>query len=171
MVRDGSGKTYPAQIVWSKSTPPGFTSKVQFIVDDMPAGGYKTFYIDMTKPGEFHSAIPFSNNTFETDFFTVKFDMKTGGITSLFDKRTGKEFVREGGQLNKLRIYLEDKKGGMKSWMINKIVRQEDVTNVVSVKVVETGPVRACIETVKTWGKSRFVERTYLYRSYPRIDL
>jgi alpha-mannosidase len=96
--------------------------------------------------------------------------MKTGGIISLFDKRNGKEFVREGGRLNNLRIYLEDKKGSMKSWTINKIVRQEDVTNVASVKVVENGPVRACVETVKTWGKSRFVERTYFYRSYPRID-
>jgi alpha-mannosidase len=170
LVRDASGKTYPAQIVWSKPTPPGFTSKVQFIVDNMPAGGYRTFYVDMTKPGEYSNAIPFSNNTFETDFFTVKFDMNTGGITSLFDKRTSKEFVREGGQLNKLRIYLEDKKGGMKSWTINKIVKQEDVNNVKSVKVVEYGPVRACVETVKTWGKSRFIERTYLYRSYPRID-
>jgi alpha-mannosidase len=96
--------------------------------------------------------------------------MKTGGIISLFDKRNGKEFVREGGRLNNLRIYLEDKKGSMKSWTINKIVRQEDVINVASVKVVENGPVRACVETVKTWGKSRFIERTYLYRSYPRID-
>ena len=170
LVRDGSGKTYPAQVVWSKPTPPGFTSKVQFIVDNMPAGGYKTFYVDMTKKGESENAISFSNNTFETDFFIVKFDMKTGGITSLFDKRTNKEFVREGGQLNKLRMYLEDKKGGMKSWTINKIVKQEDVTDVKSVKVVEYGPVRACVETVKTWGKSRFIERTYLYRSYPRID-
>ncbi len=58
----------------------------------------------------------------------------------------------------------------MKSWTINKIVKQEDVTDVASVKVVENGPVRACVETVKTWGKSRFIERTYLYRSYPRID-
>jgi alpha-mannosidase len=67
-------------------------------------------------------------------------------------------------------MYLEDKKGGMKSWTINKIVKQEDVTDVKSVRIVEMGPVRACIETVKTWGKSRFVQRTYLYRSYPRID-
>ena len=58
----------------------------------------------------------------------------------------------------------------MKSWVINKYAGQEDVTNVKSVKVVEYGPVRACIETVKTWGKSRFIERTYIYRSYPRID-
>ncbi|MGV8096354.1 MAG: alpha-mannosidase [Mangrovibacterium sp.] len=170
LVCDASGKTYPAQVVWGKSTPPGFTSKVQFVVDHMPAGGYKTFYVDMTKPGEYNEAIPFKDNTFETDFFKIKFDMKTGGIISLFDKRTEKEFVREGGQLNKLRIYLEDKKGRMKSWTINKIVKEEDVTDVKNVEIVENGPVRACVETVKTWGKSRFIERTYLYRSYPRID-
>lgn len=170
IVRDASGKTYPAQIVYSKPTPPGFTSKVQFIVDNMPAGGYKTFYVDVTQTGEYNEAIPFTNSTFETDFFSVKFDMKTGGIISLFDKRTKKEFVREGGQLNALKMSLEDKKGGMKSWTINKFVAQENVTNIASVKVVENGPVRACVETVKTWGKSRFIERTYLYRSYPRID-
>ncbi|MCE5346466.1 MAG: glycosyl hydrolase-related protein [Bacteroidales bacterium] len=170
LVRDASGKTFPAQVVWGKSTPPGFTSKVQFIVDNMPAGGYKTFYIDMTRPGEFNEAIPFTDNTFETDYFKVRFDMKTGGIVSLFDKRTEKEYVRKGGQLNTLRISLEDRKGEMKSWTINKFVGQEDVMNVASVKIVEKGPVRACIETVKIWGKSRFVERTYLYRSYPRID-
>ena len=169
LVRDGSGKTYPAQIIWGKSTPPGYTSKVQFIADDVPAGGYKTFYLDMTRPGEYNDPILFKDNTFETDFFTVRFDMKTGTIISLFDKRSGKQYVKEGGELNRLRIYLEDKKGGMKSWTINKIVKEEDVTNVLSVKIVEDGPVRACVEAVKTWGKSRFVERTYLYRSYPRI--
>ena len=170
LLRDGAGKTYPAQIIWGKITPPGCTSKVQFIVDDMPAGGYKTFYVDMTKPGKVNEPISFKDNTFETDFFTVKFDMKTGGIVSLYDKRLKKEYVREGGQLNKLRIYLEDKKGYMKSWVLNKIVKEEDVKNIESVKVVETGPVRACVETVKKWGKSRFIERTYVYRSYPRVD-
>jgi len=170
MVQDGSGKIYPAQIVWSKPTPPGFTSKVQFIADNMPAGGYKTFYVDVTIPGEFKKSIPFENNTFETDYFKIKIDEKTGCITSLSDKRTGKEYVKAGGQLNRLRIYLEDKKGGMKSWTINKIVKQEDVTNVESVRITESGPVRACIETVKTWGRSRFIGRTYIYRSYPRID-
>lgn len=170
LVRDAAGKTYPAQIVSGKSTPPGFTSKVQFIVENMPAGGYKTFYVDMTKPGKGSAAIPFRDNTFDTDYFKIKFNMATGGIVSLFDKRSNKEYVKDGGQLNKLRIYLEDKGGEMKAWTINKIVKEEDVTNVISVKVVENGPVRVCMETVKAWGKSRFIERTYLYRSYPRID-
>jgi alpha-mannosidase len=169
LVRDASGKTYAAQVVWGKITPPGFTSKVQFIVDDMPAGGYRTFYVDLTKPGEYNESIPFKDNTFETDLYRIRFDMRTGGIVSLYDKRSKKEYVKEGGQLNKLRIYLEDKKGGMKSWTINNIVKEEDVKNIESVRVVENGPVRACVESVKTWGRSRFIERTYIYRSYPRI--
>jgi alpha-mannosidase len=170
LVRDGKGKVYPAQIVWGKSTPPGFTSKVLFVAGKMPAGGYRTFYIDVSKPGEFNDRIPFKDDAFETDFFRIRFDMKTGGIVSLFDKRTNKEFVRPGGTLNTLRISLEDRHGEMKSWVINKYVGQEDINDVADVKVVEDGPVRACVETVKTWGKSRFIERTYIYRSYPRID-
>jgi alpha-mannosidase len=170
LVRDGSGKSYPAQITFSKPTPPGYTSKVQFIDENVPAGGYKTYYVDMAEKGETVEPIPMEDNTFETDFFIVQFDMSKGAITSLFDKRTNKEYVKEGGELNKLRMYLEDKKGGMKSWTINKIVKEEDVSNVESVKVIERGPVRACVETVKSWGKSRFIERTYIYKSYPRIE-
>jgi alpha-mannosidase len=170
MVSDGTGRRYPAQIIWGKVTPPGYTSKVAFIVDDIPPGGYKTYYVDLAKPGDFNEPISFKDNTFETDFFRVRFDMKTGGIISLFDKRTGIQYVKEGGQLNRLKMYLEDKKGGMKSWTINKIVGEEDVSHVVSVKVVENGPVRACVETVTTWGKSRFIGRTIIYRAYPRID-
>ena len=170
LVRDGSGKEYPAQIVFSKPTPPGYTSKVQFVDENFPAGGYKTYYIDVTKKGNPAASLAVNDNTFETDFFIVKFDMKTGGITSLFDKRSNTEYVKDGKELNQLKMYLEDKKGGMKSWTINKIVKEEYVDNVESVKVVEKGPVRACVETVKTWGKSRFIERAYIYKSYPRIE-
>ena len=169
LVRDGSGKSYPAQIVWSKVTPPGFTTKVQFIADDLPAGGYKTFYVDVTKAGEFNEPISYNDQTFETDFFKIKVDLKTGGIVSLIDKRTNVECVKAGGRLNTLRMFLEDRKGGMKSWVLNKNMKIEDVTDVKSVKIVENGPVRACIETVKGWGKSRFIERAYIYRAYPRI--
>lgn len=170
LVRDASGKNYPAQIVWGKTTPPGYTSRVQFIVDNMPAGGYKTFYIDVTKPGTETEAIPMPDaDTFETDFFEVKFDRSTGNIVSLFDKRLQKEFVKNGEQLNTLKMYMEDKNGPMKSWFINTIVSQDQVTDVKSVRITENGPVRACIEAIKKWGKSTFVVRTYIYKSYPRI--
>jgi len=169
MVSDGLGNIYPAQITWSKWTPPGYTSKVQFVVDEMPACGYKTFYVDMTKPGAKNDIIKSIDNTFETDFYKVKFDMATGNIIGLFDKKTGMECVKNGEQLNRLKIYMEDKSGGAKAWVIYPIVNQEEVTDVESVKVVEKGPVRICVEAVKKWGKSKFIVRTYLYKSYPRI--
>jgi len=136
----------------------------------MVPGGYKTFYVDASKPGISNGVIPLNDNTFETRFFRVKFNMETGGIISLTDKRTGKEYVKPGKELNSLKMYLEDKNGKKHSWVINKIIREEDVSDVASVKVIEKGPVRACVETVKTWGKSRFIVRTYLYNEYPRID-
>jgi len=178
LVRDGNGISYPAQIVWTKLTPPGYTSKIRFVTDNIPAGGYKTFYIDVSKQGEDNSPLAFTDRTtaaefyktFETDYYSVTFNMKSGNICSLKDKSTGKEFVKQGEELNKLRVYLEDKSGGMKSWAISKIVDIEEVTNTESVRIAETGPVRACIETVKKWGKSRFVIRTFVYKSYPRIE-
>jgi alpha-mannosidase len=170
LVRDGDGKTYPAQIVWTKKMPPGFSSKVRFVADDIPAGGYKAFYVDVTKPGEWNGTIPFNDNTFETDFFKITFNMQTGNITQLLDKRTGKQYVRNGGELNQLKIYLEDRHGEMQAWSLNKIQKVEDVTDVKGVRIAENGPVRACVETVKTWGRSRFVIRTIIYKSYPRIE-
>lgn len=170
LVKDGAGKEYPAQIVFSKSTPPGYTSKIQFVDNDFPAGGYKTYYINTAQKGNFSNSLQVADNTFDTDFFIIKFNTKTGGITSIYDKGSKAEYVKPGEELNRLKMYLEDKKGGMKSWTINKIVKQDDVDNVESVRVIEKGPVRACIETVKTWGKSRFIERAYIYKSYPRIQ-
>lgn len=170
-VRDASGKTYPAQIIGGKMTPPGYTSKVQFVADSMPAGGYKTFYIDATQPGIAAESkpIPFVDNTFETDYYRIKFDMSTGNISSLYVKASQKELVKQGEQLNTFRIGLEDHMGTMKNWLIHKFVRTDIVSDVKSVKVVENGPVRACVEAIKYWGKSKFVIRTYIYKSYPRI--
>jgi alpha-mannosidase len=170
LVRDGKGKVYPAQIVWSKKTPPLWESKVRFIVDDLPASGYRVFYIDVSKTGEYNETIPFNDNTFETDYYIVKFNMQTGGIVSLYDKRTGKEYVRDGEEMNKLKISLEDKNGEMKAWRLNKIQKEEFVTHVQGVRITENGPVRACVETFKRWGQSRFIIRTYIYRSHPRIE-
>jgi alpha-mannosidase len=171
LVKDASGKTYPAQIIGGKMTPPGYTSKVQFVVDSMPAGGYRSFYVDATQTGIAAESgpIPFTDNTFETDFYRIKFDMSTGNIISLFDKSLQKELVKQGAQLNTFRIGLEDHQGTMKNWLIHKFVRTDVVSDVKSVKLVENGPVRACVEAVKYWGKSKFIIRTYIYKAYPRI--
>jgi alpha-mannosidase len=169
VVRDDAGKIYPAQITGGKIFPPGFHSRIQFVVDNMPAGGYKTFYVDASKPGISTEPISEKDGKFETDFFTVAFDMKTGDIIQLIDKRTGKDFVSADGRLNKLRIYMEDFKNS-DAWNIGDIKEIQDITNVESVTITQNGPVRATVEVVKKWGRSKFIQRTYIYKNYPRID-
>lgn len=169
MVRDGSGRKYPAQIIGGKEFPPGFRSTVEFVVDSMPAGGYKTFYLDASMPGSSVEEIPEKNGVFETDFYIIRMDLKTGDIIGLKDKRTGKEYVSDGGRLNKLRMWMEAP-NGMNAWTIGETKEILDITDIVSVGITERGPVRATIEVVKKWGRSKFIQRTYLYKSYPRID-
>ena len=153
--------------MWGKNFPPGWRARVLFVADKLPAGGYRSYTIDTTSPGEYNEILSGKNGFFETDFFNIHIDMLTGDIISLIDKRTGKEYAD--GKLNTLRIYKEDA-GSMSAWIIGKPKSIEDIKDVESVKITESGPVRACIETVKKWGNSKFIQRTYIYRSYPRID-
>ncbi len=169
MVTDGSGQQYPAQIIGGKAFPPGYRSMVEFVVDSMPAGGYRTFYADVARPGSQVAPIPEKDGVFETDYFTIKVDLKSGDITGLKDKRTGQEYVSRDGRLNHLRMWMEAP-NGMNAWTIGETLSIEDITDVVSVNIIEKGPVRATIEVVKKWGRSKFVQRTYIYKSYPRID-
>jgi len=169
LVLDPAGKPVPAQIVWGKNFPPGWRFRVQFVAEDLPPGGYKTYSIDASKSGTANEPIPFRDGEFETDFFRIVMDMKTGDIVRLFDKRTGTELAAAAGGLNRLRVYLEASHD-MNAWNIGPISRTEDVSQVEEVRVIAGGPVQACVEAVKTWGRSRFIQRTTVYRSYPRID-
>ena len=169
-VRDAEGREYPAQVIGGKSFPPGWRSTVQFVVDDMPAGGYRTFYVDVQKQGVDNREIPYADNTFETDYYKIRINPATGNITSLIDKEDGREYVKSGEELNTFRMYLERKDGSMKSWLINGADKVEDVTGTVGKVEVTNGPVRACVKSERIWGRSRIISRTYIYRSYPRID-
>jgi alpha-mannosidase len=168
-IMDGQGHTYPAQITGGKAFPPGFRSRIQFVADRLPAGGYNTYYVDASDPGPDVKPVSRTEGDFETEYFLVRMDMKTGDITRLLDKRTGKEYVPQNGRLNRLQVWLEVP-NGMNAWTIGKITDIQDVTDVVSVAVIENGPVRATVEVVKKWGKSKFIQRTHIYRDYPRID-
>ena len=60
------------------------------ITRDVPAGGYKTFPLD---PMVSADPADISGNSIENEYFKVAFDPARGIISSLIDKRTGKEWV------------------------------------------------------------------------------
>ena len=169
LVKDGAGKIYNAQITGGKLFPPGYITRIEFVVDQMPAGGYKTFYADLARPGIPDQEIEEKNGTFETDYFSVTFDMKTGNIIHLKDKRSGKEYVKPNGSLNQLQVWMEAP-NNMNAWTIGEIKEIQNLNTVESIAITERGPVRATVEVVRKWGHSKFKQRTYIYKNYPRID-
>jgi alpha-mannosidase len=169
LLKDPAGQTIPAQVVWGKNFPPGWRYRVQFIAHDLPPCGYRTFMLYPDEPGTDNSSIAAKEGQFETDHFIVSIDLKTGDIRQIFDKRLNKKLVPEKNALNQLRIY-QEAPNNMSAWTIGDIVSVDTVAQVERVTITEAGPVRACIETIKYWGRSKFIQRTYLYRSYPRID-
>lgn len=166
-VTDGKGNYFQAQIISGKLFPPGYRVKVLFVVPEMPAGGFKTFYVDLSDTGEHIESKVDNNYSFETEYFYIRINPETGRINSLVDRESGKEFAS--GELNSLNIYAEDKGGSMKAWSLSKVNSIEEIKTD-SVKIVEYGPVRACVESHRTWGNSQLIERCFIYKSYPRVD-
>ncbi|SMO72022.1 glycoside hydrolase family 38 N-terminal domain-containing protein [Solitalea koreensis] len=62
----------------------------QVMADNVPASGYKT--ISLHQPAAV-SRVDANTNTLQTRYFKVQFDLKRGGIASLIEKSTGRDWV------------------------------------------------------------------------------
>jgi alpha-mannosidase len=169
LLRDASGRTIPAQIVWGKQFPPGWRIRILFVAENLPAGGYRTFYVNTDEAGEAGPVVRTDEQTFETQFFRIGFNLSNGEINRLYDRRRKIDYGPAGQSLNRLKIYLEDPQS-TDAWRLGKVLDVQKVTGVQSVRITENGPVRACVEAVKTWGRSKFIQKTFIYKTYPRID-
>ncbi len=58
----------------------------EIYAEDVPANGYKTFPANA-------AAAPAKSKSFDTAFYRVKFDFERGGISSLVEKKSGRELV------------------------------------------------------------------------------
>lgn len=91
------GKRYVVYnpLPWSRSDwvkLPG--SDLLFLAQDIPACGYRTFRSgEVAKAGDVADTRGISNNTIDNRFYTIIFDPVRGRISSLIDKRTGRNWV------------------------------------------------------------------------------
>ena len=109
----------------------------------------------------------------ENRFFKITLD-GNGEITSLYDKRVGREVMDQSSYCkgNAL-LTFEDKPMTYDAWDID-IFYQDKMTPVQaldSIEVIEQGPLRATVEIKRSFGAgSRITQRISLYRDLPRID-
>ena len=167
-ILDAAGHPVPYQLAGEAGAP-----KALFFADKVPGMGYREYRIVASEePPKFPGDLTVSGLTLANDQVEVAIDPDSGNLKSLKKKGTDTNFLREDNPAAGLEVW-EDKPPkapeGEPAWNIylgadNKLGKAE------SVKVIETGPIRAVVQVKKSFGKSAFVENVVLYSHADRVD-
>ncbi len=109
-------------------------------------------------------ALKASAEGMENEFVSLKVDPRTGCITSLVDKRSGREALAPGACGNLLQTFV-DKPKEYDAWNIDANFEDHkwDLNEAEEVKLVENTPVRAVIRVRKKFQNSSFVQDICMY--------
>ncbi len=158
-LRGEDGRLYPVQRVEGKC--------VAFVEDLKPMAATPFFFSAEKVEAE---APEISKRGFDTPFFRGTFDSAMR-ITSLVDKRCGREIVKPGEALNRIVCY-ENRPHNYDAWDINIYYneRQWDVDEVLSAELVAQGPVLSKLRVTYRCNNSTIRQDIVLYRDIDRID-
>ncbi len=157
VVKDQNGKRVKAQIS-------GYADgKAKLLVSaSIPPMGCAVYEVSVSGRGV--SYAPKSASVIENSRYKITFD-KVGDITSLIDKSTGRELVKEGGRI-RLAMFKGNPSYDWPAWEIMKSTLDrspESITANAKVEMVEDGTVRKTVRVTKEDGDSRFVQYIHLY--------
>jgi alpha-mannosidase len=168
-VLDAHNRVVPSMVL-SKDQK---TNSYQLLVEvkDVPSMGYEVLHVTSTKM-PFVSDLKVSGTAMENEVLRVVVDPKTGCITSLFDKTASFESLVKGGCGNQLQMF-QDTPKQYDAWNIDSgtLDHVESIDTVDSVKLVESGPMRAIIRVTRTWRSSKFVQDITLYTGMNTVDI
>ena len=186
---DGNEVTY--QVV----SRHGNETEIMFIAKDLPSLGYAAFTLEHGSPLPVKDAkLSVSTKQMENKFFRIILS-DNGGITSIYDKITGREVLAHGVEANRFQLF-EDIPGPYSAWDIIPEYKDKEIPlpDAETVEVIEEGPVRVAIEITRVFtggdpkqvlvntegylkpipitrkGASKIVQRIVLYSDVPRID-
>ncbi len=159
---DEQGNVVPAQRIRSEATVNG-QSRLLFVAD-LPSMGYRVFklYLKTEAPIDLPH-VPITENSVENDRYRLELNPETGCLKSFYDKKNDLEILRrEGARL----AVIEDKSD---TWSHNVFKFDKEIANmeVVSIRILEDGPVRSTLR-VKSKYKASFVLQDF--RVYKELD-
>ncbi len=169
-VLDDKNHTVPSQVLSRDAA----THSYKLLIDAqaVPSMGYQVLH---AVPGKksFDSDLKASGTTIENANLRVTVDGQTGCITSLFDKKSNYETLKQGGCGNELQAF-KDLPKQYDAWNIDPGTYDAAPTlihNVDEVKLVEQGPLRSVIRVSRTWQQSKFVQEIALYTGSDQVDV
>ncbi len=158
-LKDAAGHVYPIQRADGRACA--------FVENLAPMTATPMWFVDSAEAEE---TMSISTKTFDTPFFAGAFDSAMR-ITSLVDKRTGREIAKPGEALNRIVCY-ENRPHNYDAWDINIYYdeRQWDVDALISAEVVEQGPVLTKLRCEYKFNNSKIVQHIVFYSAIDRID-
>jgi alpha-mannosidase len=115
------------------------------------------------------------DHTLENEFLRVRLDPASGGMASLVDKRTGREWVPGGGEdapggLSGVLQYNVEANEGMSAWVIGQFLTREDLLDGGRLVQVHDGPYVQCYRWTRTVGNSKLELDITLRQGSPRVE-
>lgn len=165
-VFEAAGKRVPTQML----PPDG--GKIRFLAElSAPANGFGVFDVRSASGGKIFT--PVAADKLENSVYSISFD-KNGDITSLTDKRSDRQLVKEGKAI-RLAMFTENESFDWPAWeVLKKTVdgTPESIVENVSMQLIENGPVRTTLRIDKKHGDSHFTQYVSLYEGddADRID-
>ena len=134
----------------------------------VPACGYATIDLDAARPSI--PAVSVSERGFENELLRVAWD-GAGLLTSVYDKEHDREVVAPGATANRFQLH-DDRPREFDAWNvdIDYLDQLVDLTDVTSIEIVETGPLRAAARFVRHFGASTITQTVRLAAGARRID-
>ena len=106
----------------------------------------------------------------ENDFYLIRLDA-AGEIASLRDKVAGREVLAAGATANVLQFF-EDRPLNWDAWDIDAFFEDRPLpaSELLSMKIVEDGPIRATLRIERAYSRSRIVQYLSVWRTSRRVD-
>ena len=141
-----------------------------FLAEDVPALGYKVFWVRKGGPVKVHTGLSVSKTALENRFLRAEIDPRTGNLKRVVDKVNHREILTPGKEGNVLQA-LGDLPDQYDAWNIQYTGKKWLVDDVEKIEVVDRGQLRAALRVVRRWRNSRFEQTYVLYAHSPRLDV
>ncbi|MDZ7268109.1 MAG: glycosyl hydrolase-related protein [candidate division KSB1 bacterium] len=168
--REAAGARLPAQILLRDSTAEGIHYKLLFLPENVPALGYKVYWLEWLKqeveiPGRARIDLP--SLAMNNGFFTVRLDSATGGLLRLVDSRQNREWMAAAGGLE----MLGERNTPQSALELEYDGRREIVRMSARPEIIEAGPLRARLRTYLSHGNTTLRQDYVIYANLPRLEL
>ncbi|MEN9937416.1 MAG: hypothetical protein RLZZ387_3995 [Chloroflexota bacterium] len=165
---DDQGRELPLQFIEPSAIVSGWRKRVSFTAD-LPPLGWRTYRV---VPGAEEGAggsegLAASDTTLDNGRLRLTLNPKTGCVTSLLDQRCGVEVFL--GPAAEPAVF--DDPSDTWSHGVYQYTERAGAFAATSVRVVESGPVRATIRVESAYGTSRLTQDFTMYADMDRIDV